>query len=234
MKFIHNMILKHMNGFKHFLIALLLAGLPASLAHADQKPPIVVELFTSTNCPACPPADLILKSLALQENIIALSCHITYQDPPHRKSPFARDFCDIRQHGYAGFDGSNRIYTPFMVVNGGIGFIGSRRRELNDALERAYKNKIENIDILALNGSARFQINSLPNGAENKYHIWVFGYQKSDGNPILVQVNGGKWNGEHLTHSVDFPIDENIASIAVIVQENAYGRIVAAGKADMI
>lgn len=228
------MISKYMNGFKYILTALCMASASLSVAHADQKPPVVVELFTSRNCPACPPADLILKSLAQQENIIALSCHITYQDSPHNPDPFARDFCDIRQHGYAGYDGSNRIYTPFMVVNGGIGFIGSRRRELNDALERAYTHKIENIDILALNGSARFQIKPLPSGAENKYHIWVFGYKKSEGNPVITLVNAGKWNGEHLTHAVDFPIDENITSIAVIVQENAYGRIVAAGKADMI
>lgn len=233
MQFIHNMIVK-MTVLKHIFIACILLIMHIGAAHAEQKPPIVVELFTSSNCPSCPPADLILKSLVQQENIIALSCHITYQDRPHSPDPFAQDFCDIRQHGYAGYDGSNRIYTPFMVVNGGIGFIGSRRRELNDALERAYKHKIENIEILALNGSARFQITPLPNGSENKYHIWVFGYKKSEGNPVIMQVNAGKWNGEHLTHSVDFPINENITGIAVIVQENAYGRIVAAGKADMI
>ena len=46
----------------------------------DDGVPLVVELFTSTNCSACMPADRLLYDISKEKNVIALGCHINYWD----------------------------------------------------------------------------------------------------------------------------------------------------------
>ena len=59
-------------------------GAMTSLAQAEQRPPeqrpIVVELFTSQGCPACPPADAFLNDLAKREDVLALSLPVNIWD----------------------------------------------------------------------------------------------------------------------------------------------------------
>ena len=101
------------------------------------RPKAVVELFTSQGCSSCPPADALLTSLAGQQDVVALAYHVDYWDYVGWKDTFGAAEYSDRQRAYAQSWGSSRIFTPQMVINGTKGVVGSRRGEVNGAVDRA-------------------------------------------------------------------------------------------------
>ncbi len=93
-----------------FLLTLAYGGLfSVKDLYANDKPPIVVELFTSEFCPACPPADQYLGTLSDKVNVIALGCHVTYFK---RTSNLGRQDCTQRQFDYVQHLKERSPYTP--------------------------------------------------------------------------------------------------------------------------
>lgn len=201
-----------------------------SPAYAEEKPLIVAELFTSEFCPTCLPAEKIFSSLAAQENIIPLACHVTYHNQGEHIDPASREFCDLRQYGYIGKTESEKIYTPQIVINGGEGFIGTRRTELNAAMKSAYENPIKTIPLEINNNTLRFETIDLPRSKGLSYNIWVFEYTPQNKSIVTNIITIGKWDGAIITQEI--PLSASAHAAAVIIQENGYGRIVAAGKVD--
>lgn len=97
-------------------IALGLLVLTAPAARADS--PVVVELFTSQGCSACPPADALLTQLAGRDDVIALALHVDYWDYIGWADTFASGQFTRRQHAYARHAGQRMVYTPQMIVGG--------------------------------------------------------------------------------------------------------------------
>lgn len=108
-----------------------------SPALAEDAPPVVVELFTSQGCSSCPPADDLLHELGAQDNIIALSCHVTYWNYIGWDDPFSDAMCDARQRDYAHARNTSRVYTPEMLFDGQYSTIGSMRHKVQKALNKA-------------------------------------------------------------------------------------------------
>ena len=101
----------------------------ASVAAAQDSArggPVVVELFTSQGCAACPPADTLLGELAQRDDVIALALHVDYWDYIGWEDVFARPEFTQRQHGYGHADGSTVVYTPQMIVGGRDRVVGVR------------------------------------------------------------------------------------------------------------
>ena len=98
-------------------MALLLGlGAPAALAQGERG--VVVELFTSQGCVACPPADALMARLAQRPGVIALSLHVDIWDYLGWVDPFADPAFTRRQKAYARASGSRSIFTPQMIVGG--------------------------------------------------------------------------------------------------------------------
>lgn len=101
----------------------------------------VVELFTSEGCNSCPPADVVLSQLAARKEgageIYALGFHVDYWDKLGWKDVFSSQAATRRQYEYASRFGGDRVYTPQMVVNGSIEFVGSNKSLANKAVDRA-------------------------------------------------------------------------------------------------
>jgi hypothetical protein len=103
----------------------------------------VLELFTSEGCSSCPPADDILRGVAQQDNVFALSFHVTYWNKLGWKDPFSQKMFDERQYAYGRLMQSNGVYTPQLVVNGSEEFVGSRKSQTEKSIEKGLSQKAE-------------------------------------------------------------------------------------------
>jgi hypothetical protein len=112
------------------------------------RTPVVVELFTSEGCSSCPPADALLARLAEDRlagnvQVIALEEHVDYWNDLGWADPFSSRDWTSRQYVYAGALGNGNPYTPQMVVDGTVEFVGSHPQKARHAiLEAAGKIKI--------------------------------------------------------------------------------------------
>jgi hypothetical protein len=93
----------------------------------------VVELFTSQGCESCPPAEEVLTEIERDartraEPVFALGFHVDYWDYLGWPDRFADAAHSARQQAYARAFGSGQLYTPQMIVNGTVEFVGSDRR----------------------------------------------------------------------------------------------------------
>jgi hypothetical protein len=125
--------------FLPMILALAMTGSVGSGGSAEpQKPPIIVELFTSQGCSSCPPADRLLAKLGKDPRVIPLAFHVDYWNYIGWSDPFSSKAWSQRQEGYARAFRSNRIYTPQLVVSGRSHVVGSDekgvRRQIAEAL----------------------------------------------------------------------------------------------------
>src|SRR5262244_3732178 len=119
------------------LLAAVVAGVIGAGARAQDKAPVVVELFSSEGCSSCPPADALLGELAQRPGIVALAFHVDYWDYIGWKDPYASPANTQRQHDYAAALRLHMVYTPQMVVDGRTDVVGSERADVEAAIGKA-------------------------------------------------------------------------------------------------
>jgi hypothetical protein len=114
------------------------------------EPVAVVELFTSEGCSSCPPADRNLQRLArlgmtTQRNLIPLSFHVDYWNDLGWTDPLSQSAFSDRQREYAAAMQTSNVYTPQMIVNGQVEFVGSSEKASDKAIERALKTPVKHL-----------------------------------------------------------------------------------------
>lgn len=217
------------------------ASPPAPLA------PVVVELFTSQSCSSCPPADEVLGELAQRAEVIALGCHVTYWDHLDWQDTLSLPACTGRQRDYAAQMGSNQVYTPQMVVNGRVEFVGSRRSTALNEVERAQGV----LKAIALTRHGDALIAQLPQLPTNQLQtLWLVAYgdaytqaMKSGENrgrsvayvnPVVAMESLGVWHGQAETRTIALipalQNDPDMGGYVIIAQSEATGSVAAAGK----
>lgn len=125
-----------------FFVLVVARKLATSPIDKHQRTPVVVELFTSEGCSSCPPADDVLAQLEKAQpvagaEIIALGQHVDYWNQLGWADPYSSAQFSARQNEYAQVFGSNRIYTPQMVVDGKMEFVGSHMAKALIAIAKA-------------------------------------------------------------------------------------------------
>ena len=125
-----------------YLAALVLALTASSPALAAARTPVLVELFTSEGCSSCPPADRLLAKLAAEQPVdgalvVPLSLHVDYWNRLGWADPFSSPAYSDRQGDYARRFGRSGSYTPQMIVDGNVEFVGSDEGSARRAIERA-------------------------------------------------------------------------------------------------
>ena len=202
--------------------------------------PVIVELFTSQSCSSCPPADKLLGELSKNDNVIALSCHVTYWNHLHWNDTLSQAFCTDRQRSYVRAMKKRTSYTPQMVVNGRHDVVGSRAWQVHDVIEKA-ENEVLLIELSY--GAGDLEIN-LPNIMSGRYQITLIEYGDNHTqsipsgenrgrtvhytNPVMDLIDLGAWDGSSKVINREINQDH---SYAVLVHENhRHGAIIAAGK----
>ncbi|MFE9694310.1 DUF1223 domain-containing protein [Micromonospora sp. NPDC005806] len=102
----------------------------------------VVEMFTSQGCNSCPPAEELLSEIDRDarergQPVYALGFHVDYWDHLGWVDPYGDAAHTLRQEAYARAFRSGGLYTPQMIVNGTVEFVGSDRRQASSAIASA-------------------------------------------------------------------------------------------------
>jgi hypothetical protein len=109
---------------------------------ATKREAVVLELFTSEGCSSCPPADALLAKLEDEQpvpgaEVVALEEHVDYWDHQGWVDRFSSAQWTQRQEAYASGFRDHGVYTPELVVNGSVGFVGSHERDAYRAIASA-------------------------------------------------------------------------------------------------
>ncbi len=211
----------------------------------------VIELFTSQGCSSCPPADSLLKEISEnQKDVMALSLPVDIWDYIGWKDTLASPRNSERQRAYSRQLGSGPVYTPQMVINGVTQAVGSRPRDVREALAKA-KATIENkrvpVKLWPHRNSVIIELGAAQPGVEVKEStIWLAVVQKSVDVEIKRGENSGRnlnyhnvvkeltpvgvWNGKAETIQLlrSAFMRPAIEDVIVLVQEADYGPIIGA------
>jgi hypothetical protein len=229
-------------------LAACLMGAAGAMA-GDTSRPIVVELYTSQGCSSCPPADAFLGRLAQRPDVLAMSLPITYWDMLGWKDTLASPANTARQKAYSRAMGRGGIYTPQIIVDGLTDVVGSRVSDVKSAIA-AREGDMTAVPILLKPDGHEVHVSigtGKPNGGKPAdATIWVFHILSSSTVAIARGENEGrtmtyrnvvrdlkpvgKWKGEALTLDLPRhdPADPPHDTLAVVVQQGGYGRVVGA------
>jgi hypothetical protein len=222
------------------MIGLLLAG----AAHAAQRAPVLVELFTSQGCNSCPPADAVLGEIAARDDVLALAFHITYWDRLGWKDTFGDERYTKRQRDYARILGSRSVYTPQAVVAGQLDVVGSNRSRILGAIDIVRESG--EAQEVAIDGDGRIDLPALdPRG---RAVIWAVAWDEHHRVEIARGENAGRaLDYHHVVRWLDdlgaypaeagppaLPLAElrraGRAGVAVVVQRSSDGKVLALGQ----
>ncbi|MEM6758212.1 MAG: DUF1223 domain-containing protein [Pseudomonadota bacterium] len=222
------------------LMALTLAVTTTFGSAASAQSPVVVELFTSQGCSACPPADEMLHALADRDDVIALALHVDYWDYIGWADPFADPVHAERQRGYAMQAGRRSIYTPQMIVGGVTDIVGHKPMKLAKVIAE-HAALQQTVTVAAQRAGAGIVIEAEAQSA-GQYLVQMLRYTPLQTTMIKRGENRGRtldyanvtdgwqvlaeWDGvAPLSLEAAAPGDK---PVVILVQDGAFGRIHAA------
>jgi hypothetical protein len=168
--------------------------LPAPLAQAEGSV-VMVELYTSQGCNACPPADEVLTQLSGRDDVIALSLHVDYWDYLGWRDTFGQRQFTKRQAAYRDAWRKSVVYTPQMVVQGRHEVRGTRPDDLAAAIDAALKNEPPiSVTIERQGGMLKCRIE--PGATRAVGIVWIAKYTMS----ATVEIDRGENAGRTITY----------------------------------
>jgi hypothetical protein len=211
------------------------------------KRQVVLELYTSQGCSSCPPADALIERLSDRPDILGLSLPVTYWDMLGWKDTLASEANTRRQKAYAASMGRGGVYTPQIIVDGVTDVVGSREAQVEAAIGARRSDMREVPITLSVSPAAvHIGVGALPEKNTEDATVWLFHVLSH----AVVRIGAGEnkghnldyrnvvrdvravalWKGQPLT--LDIPRgDQSVPgydSVAVVVQENPYGRVIGA------
>jgi hypothetical protein len=172
--------------------------------------PVLVELFTSEGCSSCPPADELLTRLEQTQpvagaEVIALSEHVDYWNRLGWTDPYSSAEFSKRQNDYASALETDEVYTPQMIVDGRVQFVGSNLNRAREAVNVAARDskavvtvRLASEDQPAASITLAVRIDSLPERWKGDSAHVLLAITESG---LRSNVASGENAGRHLTHS---------------------------------
>lgn len=205
---------------------------PNSTPHA----PLVVELFTSKYCPACPQADSYFNRLLDQHpDMIGITCHVTYFNGAARRDELSHPFCDARQGVYKLALNTGGIFTPMTIVQGSDFTSGQKSGQMQALVVGATTPAYQSVG-LRKNGHY-LDINLPSMDLSAAADVWLLEIRKTQNrsgydhyrNTVSNITKLLRWNGHPLNAA--FPIDNDSPDMGYAVLVQTYkGGVITAGK----
>lgn len=210
---------------------------------AAERPLTVVELYTSQGCSSCPPADAYLGELASRPGILALSFHVDYWDYIGWKDPYADPRHSKRQRAFATQFSQRYVYTPQMIVHGAYQVVGSKKPDVEKAIDQVAGLVRVPLKLTRSNGTYTVDIAAAASH-KNVRVISVF-YDSKHQTAVKRGENAGRkitnynvvrelseiaiWNGEAQTITFK-KSDAGGDKCAVLLQSSTTGQIIGAAR----
>ena len=175
--------------------------LPSLAQEAAVPRPVVVELFTSEGCSSCPPADALLIKLdqqGAQNGVlpILLGEHVDYWNYLGWTDRFSSSQFSHRQNQYAKTFHLSGPYTPQMVIDGKVQFVGNDATEAQQRIAELGKQPEAAKVALQWEGNNRLHVVvQAPDGEHAKALLAI----TEDG--LSTQVANGENGGQTLHHA---------------------------------
>jgi hypothetical protein len=186
---------------------------PDSTGGAPPNPPpspVLVELFTSEGCSSCPPADELLARLEQTQpvsgvEVIALSEHVDYWNRLGWTDPYSSAEFSARQNDYASAFETDEVYTPQMIVDGRVQFVGSNLTRAREEIATAARDSkaVVNVSVTSEDAAAAsitlaVRVDSLPEASKGNSAQALLAITESG---LRSNVATGENAGRLLTHS---------------------------------
>lgn len=164
------------------------------------RQPVLVELFTSEGCSSCPPADRVLTNLQRDQGvagaeIITLAFHVDYWNYLGWKDRFSTAAFTRRQEAYARQFGNSSSYTPQMVVDGSLEFVGSNTSKALTSVSTSSAHAKASIDLALKGNNLSATISGLPSHSNATVFLAVAE------SSLFTKVGGGENSGSLLEHT---------------------------------
>ncbi|MCA8900751.1 MAG: DUF1223 domain-containing protein [Hyphomonas sp.] len=205
------------------LLLALLGFAPAPLAAAES--PVLIELFASQNCRACPKAHDTLKEVESQrDDVLILTWSVDYWDYLGDKDPMAMSESEDRQRGYVDRFGLRGPYTPQTVYNGTAQCAGNKPAKVNQTLDEMKSGSAGEVSLVHKAGGAE-----LDGPVRGLTDIWFIDYLDGEDNttdmihPVTRVKELGPWLGGRTR--LDLP--ECLSHCVLVVQEAGFGPVLA-------
>ncbi len=208
-----------MDAMKRLLALLVPVLIIAAPAKAE---PVVVELFASQNCAACPKAFRTLNAVAKDSDVLVLTWSVDYWDYLAEADPMAMPESTERQQAYVERFDLRGPYTPQTVYDGALQCPGNKRRRVERWINSRLDAPASDITITAGDGSVSIAGEiGLPKDVMLIHYL--DDYAGDMPNPVVKSERIGVWSGGSGT----FPVACETAC-AVLVQGADVGEIYAA------
>jgi len=201
----------------------LLLGFAAPV-HAEG--PMLVELFASKNCRACPAAYKTLKQVEVErgDDVMVLTWAVDYWDYLGGKDTMALPESKERQRAYVDRFSMRGPYTPQSVYNGLEQAAGNKPTKVGAAMQKAIMAEPSGVRLQR--SGKRLILNGQPDGLAD---IWWVAYLDADDNttkminPVTSVRQIGPWLGGKA--EIELPACES--GCVLVVQEAGMGRVLA-------
>jgi len=216
----------HMIRFLALFAWLAIAFAPSALADEN---PVVIELFASQNCPACPKAHRTLRSVAQDnQDVLVLTWSVDYWDYLGDADPMAMPEAKARQAAYVDRMRVRAPYTPQTVYDGVKQCPGTKRKVVDENLAARRNERPASRPSLVQDGSS-VRISGAFTGHPGKVlDVMLIEYLLPEAhdtdmvNPIIAARSLGLWTGADTSYAATCK-----QSCAVLLQEPGHGEIIA-------
>ena len=145
---------------------------------AENKPAVLLELFTSEGCPTCPPADMLLDLLDKEQpnenaEIITLALHVDYWDREDWRDKYSSAVFSRRQDIYSQAFKIGEVYTPMMIVDGKDFFGGAKADKVHKAINKSAREKKAEIEFSVEKDKVKVEIAKIPEHTRSTVYLAI-------------------------------------------------------------